>query len=579
MPACCAQMGERRFSMAQIRGIKILSLCACLILAAGELPVISATNSIEINSVTVNGNPVPLRGDSSLNLGSAAENITFGFQPGAGSRPPTRLRYRLKGFDDEWREGGGEMALNIRFYTEAGDQIGQKIFNVRGESPGWTGSLETSPLSHRRETLVVPPDASRVWVVISSAGPPASVGIYVVADLVVSKSATNQPSAVLIQSPFGLPSSSDDTNAIPTGWTKDGIRPSMAKIVRFGQEPPLMAFAVIDDDPISHAEWRTLKENAPVVAPGDHLVVEWNEMFSIGVGDFHSVNYQKLPYGTFDFQLMEVDAFGQPTGAGTSLTVFVPPPFWRTSWFWSVVLIGITAAFAGGVRYLGWQKMQREMLRLKAQQTLERERLRIAHDIHDDLGARVTQISLVSALSQENTTFPEKARADFDRISRMSRELVSALYETVWAVNPENDNLDALGNYVCQMVNQLCEPTGFRCRFDMVELPREIQVSSQIRHNIIMAVKEAVHNVIKHARASEVTIRMTFNGRQVTVAVQDNGCGFNPATSQAGHGLANMRKRLESINGTCSIESQPGHGTTICLLLVLPSSVKDAQRN
>lgn len=556
-----------------------MSLCACLILAAvGASPAIGATNSVEINSVTVNGNPAALRSDGSVNLGSFPENITFGFQPATNSRPPIRLRYRLKGFDNEWHEGGGEMALNIRFYNEAGDQISQKIFNVRGDSPGWTGSLENSQLSHRRETVVVPPDASRVWVVISSAGPPSSVGIYVVANLVVSKSSGNQPPAILIQSPFDLPSNRDDTNAVPVGWTKDGIRPSMAKIVRFGQEPPLKAFAIMDDDPISHAEWRTVKEYAPAVIPGDHLLAEWNEMFSIGVGDFRSINYQRLPYGTFEFQLMEVDPFGVSTGLQTSLSVIVPPPVWRRSWFWSVALIAMTAVTAGGVRYLGWKKMQREMLRLKAQRTLERERLRIAHDIHDDLGARVTQISLVSAVSQKNTAFPEKARAEFDRISRMSRELVSALYETVWAVNPENDNLDALGNYVCQMVNQLCEPSGFRCRFDMVDLPREIQVSSQIRHNIIMAVKEAVHNVIKHARASEVTIRMTFNGRQITVVVQDNGRGFDPDTSQAGHGLANMRKRLENIGGNCSIESQPSQGSTVCMRLVLPSE-RNARNN
>jgi signal transduction histidine kinase len=572
-------MGERRTSIARIRGSRTLSLCAWLILAAvGASPAICATNSLEINSVTVNGNPAALRSDGSVSLGSFPENIIFGFQPAANSRPPIRLRYRLKGFDNEWHEGGGEMALNIRFYNEAGDQISQKIFNVRGDSPGWTGSLENSQLSHRRETLVVPPDASRVWVVISSAGPPSSVGIYVVANLVVSKPSSNQPPTILIQSPFDLPSNRDDTNAVPTGWTKDGIRPSMAKIVRFGQEPPLKAFAILDDDPISHAEWRTVKEYAPAVTPGDHLLAEWNEMFSIGVGDFRSITYQRLPYGTFEFQLMEVDPFGGSTGLQNSLTVIVPPPVWRRSWFWSVVLIAVTAAIAGGMRYLGWKKMQREMLRLKAQRTLERERLRIAHDIHDDLGARVTQISLVSAVSQKDTAFPEKARAEFDRISRMSRELVSALYETVWAVNPENDNLDALGNYVCQMVNQLCEPSGFRCRFDMVDLPREIQVSSHIRHNIIMAVKEAVHNVIKHAKASEVTIRMTFNGRQITVVVQDNGRGFNPETSQAGHGLANMRKRLENIGGNCSIESKPGHGSTVCLRLVLPSE-KNARNN
>lgn len=577
MPAYSARLRKHRFPMAQKRSIGVLWLCTCLILSVGGLPAISATNTIEIQSVTVNGHPLRLGSDGSVSLGSFPENATFGFQPGTNSlRLPIRLRYRLKGYENEWHEGGGEMALNIRFYNEAGDQISQKIFNVHGESAGWTGSLENSPLSHRRETLVVPSQASRVWVVISSAGPPASVGIYVVANLLVSKSSADQTSTVLIQPPFDRPLSADDSTAVPIGWTKDGIRPSMAKIVRFGEEPAIKAFAILDEDPISHAEWRTVKEYAPAVNPGDHLVVEWNEMYSMGVGDFRSVSYQNLPHGTFAFQLMEVNAFGVPTGVETSLTVVVPAPFWSRSWFWSVVLIVLTATIAGGMRYFGWQKMQREMLRLKAQQTLERERLRIAHDIHDDLGARVTQISLLSAMSQENTAFPEKARADFDRISRMSRELVAALYETVWAVNPENDNLDALGNYICQMVNQLCEQSRFRCRFDMVDLPREIQVSSQIRHNIIMAAKEAVHNVIKHAKASEVTIRMTFVDNQITVLVQDDGCGFNPATCQAGHGLGNMKRRLQDIGGQWSIESKPGSGTTICMRLVIPSPGKDS---
>jgi signal transduction histidine kinase len=559
--------------MAKIPGIGILFFCVCLFLGAGGLPANQATNTLEIQSVTVNGNTMPLRGDGSVGVGSFPENITFGFQSGTNSlRQPIRLRYKLDGFDNEWHEGGGEMALTIRFYNESGDQISQSIFNVRSESAGWNGSIQNSPLSHRRETLVVPPQASRVWVVISSAGPPTSIGIYVVANLVVSKSSANVPPVTLIQSPFDVPSYAADTNGIPIGWTPDGSHPSMAKIVSFGQEPAIKAFAILDEDPISHAEWRTVKEFAPAVNPGDHLVAEWNEMFSMGIGDFHSVSYPKLPHGTFLFHIKEVDAMGIDTGVEASKMLLVPQPFWRRTWFWTVILIFLTAATFGGARYLGWQKMRREMVRLKGEQSLERERLRIAHDIHDDLGARVTQISLVSAMSQENAAFPEKARADFDRISRMSRELVSALYETVWAVNPENDNLDALGNYLCQMVNQLCEQSRFRCRFDMLDLPREIQVSSQMRHNITMAVKEAVHNVIKHARASEVTIRMTFVGNQITVLVKDDGCGFDPVGNVNGHGLTNMKRRLEDIGGVCFIESQLGHGTTVHMRLVLDPS-------
>jgi len=213
--------------------------------------------------------------------------------------------------------------------------------------------------------------------------------------------------------------------------------------------------------------------------------------------------------------------------------------------------------------------MQREMVGLKNQRLLEQERLRIAQDIHDDLGARVTQISLLSAMAQGDQAFPERARASFDNISQMSRELVSALYETVWAVNPENDNLDALGNYLCQMANQLCSQAGLRCRLDVVDLPRKIQVSSQMRHNITMAVKEALHNVIKHANAKAVTLHASLVNGGLSISVKDDGRGFQMANVAAGSGLNNMKRRLSDIGGACSIASEPGAGTTVTMSLEL----------
>jgi len=151
----------------------------------------------------------------------------------------------------------------------------------------------------------------------------------------------------------------------------------------------------------------------------------------------------------------------------------------------------------------------------------------------------------------------------------MSRELVSALYETVWAVNPENDNLEAQGNYLCQMVNQLCERTPIRCRFHVLDLPNEVQVSSQTRHNINMAVKEAVHNVIKHAKASEVTIRMAFKDGLLDISIQDDGVGFRPDDTVGGNGLTNMKQRLANIGGSCFIDSKPGQGTTVRIRLII----------
>ena len=221
---------------------------------------------------------------------------------------------------------------------------------------------------------------------------------------------------------------------------------------------------------------------------------------------------------------------------------------------------------AGG-RYIAWHRMRGEMLRLQQQRLLEQERLRIAQNIHDDLGARVTQISLLSGMAQGIANLPDQARADFDSISRMARDLVTALYETVWAVNPENDNLDALGNYLCQMVNQLCGQAQIRCRLHVEELPRDVQISSQTRHNLTMAVKEAVHNVIKHAGAAELTLRASFADHQLCVSIQDDGRGFPPADHPPSNGLTNMKRRLQEIGGTCRLESRAGGGTTVQLRL------------
>jgi len=555
-----------------INRIKIFGLALSVLLLLGEpFPVVAqdsqagmTTNALVISSVSVAGKSAPLQQGDEVNLGAFPENIVIAFKLNADHGPPhVRLRFKLQGYENDWHEGGPQMFLAVRFYNDTGDQVDQVSFTVRYESAGWSGSLRNSSLTHRREALTVPPLATRMMIVISSAGPPATEGVYAVANLMVSKSTGKSSSVELLRSPFDQQPDEGNPNQVPNGWMRDGNHASMARIVGVGHDGATKAFAILDDDVASHAEWRNTLEFSPKVKPGDNLVIEWNEMYSMGVGDLHNAVYNQLMPGTYRFNVQAVNIFGVPTGVEAFLKVTVPQPFWKTSWFWGIIFIGFTLAMLGAGRYVVWRKMRREMLSLKHQQELERERLRIAHDIHDDLGARVTQISLLSAMSQKKPALPESAREDFSQISKMSRELVSALYETVWTVNPANDNLEALGNYLCQMVNQLCGGLQLRCRFHMQDLPREIEVSSQARHNISMAVKEAVHNVIKHADASEVGVYVTLAGNLLTISVQDNGHGFRPTDKLGGNGLTNMKQRLEDIGGSYFIESQPGKGTTV----------------
>ena len=549
----------------------LVAMALMMEISSGGAVESASTNGLEIQTITVEGKAIPLS-EGKANLGPFPQNVTFGFgSTSNANRQFVRLRYKLEGHDTDWRENPGAMNLTVRFFDIGGDLVNQTVFEIAGDSAGWRGDggLANSPLTHRREAIVVPARAASLWVVISSAGPPNSVGVYVVSDLVVTKLSSANGTETLMRSPLEEIEDGDSATLIPTGWIRDGTHPSVAKIISLGESPATKAFALLDDDPNGHAEWHNIKEYAPRVSPGDHLVVAWNEMYSVGFGNVRATTYDALPPGSYRFRVAEVTTMGAMTGVEASLAIVVPPPFWKELWFLFVAFLAVIVMAMSVARYITQRKVRHEMLRLKQQQMLEQERLRIAHDIHDDLGARVTQISLLSAMAHDNRTFPEKARVEFDRIYKVSRELVSALYETVWAVSPENDNLDALGNYLCQMVNQLCDQAQVRCRLHLLDLPKEVPISSQTRHNISMAVKEAVHNVIKHAGASEVTMRVAFDQGSLSISIQDDGCGFQLNRKATGNGLANMHCRLENIGGTCVIESEPGKGTVVKLHVVL----------
>ena len=525
---------------------------------------------LQIQSVLVGGKTNRWGPGAALRLGSSPENVTFNFGPtdGAGWQP-TRLHYKLEGYDSAWKEGQGAMGLTVHFSDERGDQVGQVTFEATGQSAGWNGTLTNSTLSHRRETLIVPRAGYRLWISISSGlGPPGTVGICLVQDLVVARlSSNNEAREVLLRPSF----STDAPRTPPRDWVPDGIRPSMARIVELGRDPTDQAFAIVDDDPVGHAEWHNLRQTAPRISPGDRLVLQWNELFSIGLADTRSATYAKLPAGDFRFTVQALNTLGVPTGVEDSLRVHVPVPVRKMALFWPAVLTALLAVSLGASRYLAWYRMRRELALLRQQRALEQERLRIAQDIHDDLGARVTQIALLSGMAQDNAALPDKARTEFSQVSRLTRDLISALYETVWAVNPENDHLDALGDYLCQMVNDLCNQARLRCRLEVMELPRHIQVSSQTRHNITMAVKEAVHNIIKHARATEVTLRADLADTLLTISIRDDGCGFVPF-AHPGNGLRNMKQRLADLGGTCSFHSGPGRETTVEMTLLISPS-------
>ena len=261
---------------------------------------------------------------------------------------------------------------------------------------------------------------------------------------------------------------------------------------------------------------------------------------------------------------------GVPTGRSVSLPVTVSVAFWRTIWFWVTTAVLLFAIAAGGWRLVESKKMKIEVQKLERQRDLEQERVRIAQDIHDDLGARVTQMSLLSSSAQQMPNLPPEARAKFGAVCRLTDDLVRALYETVWSVNPKNDHLDSLVIYASQMANQMCAAANLKCRFEIPDLPDQVPVTSPIRHNVIMAVKEAIHNVIKHGHASEIQICIQHANGVLSIQVSDNGCGFDPSAKVRGNGRNNMERRMRSLQGSSSVASQPGAGTKVTFEFPLP---------
>jgi signal transduction histidine kinase len=195
---------------------------------------------------------------------------------------------------------------------------------------------------------------------------------------------------------------------------------------------------------------------------------------------------------------------------------------------------------------------------------LHKERARIAKDIHDDLGANLTQITLLSELARQDMTAPEKAGGHVDKISSTARQVMKSLDEIVWAVNPRNDTLPHLVDYLGQFTLDFLRAPGIRCRLDLPEHPPALNVPADIRHNLFLAVKEALNNIVKHAGATEVRLGVDVSNGKLRVMVRDDGHGFEQSPDNAwADGLRNMRQRMGEIGGDCAIESHAGQGTTI----------------
>lgn len=468
-----------------------------------------------------------------------------------------RIRYRMEGVDARWLQREGTMSFYLFFYNQAGDKIGQVLYEVQGFSSGWKESMDNSTFTHRSETFTVPPLATAMNVVISSAGPEDCVGVYLVEDILVTKNPKGHDSSEVIlkgSSPVRIGTSS---NGSEVEWHAVGDRPSMARtFFHRGFTSSSSALWIVDDDMIAHADWSS---SLVKIDPGENLTVEWNEIYNIARGSETIATYGPLPVGHYRFLFQQIDVFGRPIGEEHSVAFIVPLPYWRSLWF----LTGC-AMIAATLLLLVARYWIRANFRHHLERTrwIEQERLRIARDLHDDLGARLAHLSLMSAQAERETT-ANKVRESFQEITGMTRELVSALSEVVWTVNPENDHLESLVSFLCHLIHALCKHAPVRCRIDALDVIDNRPVASSVRHHVSLAVKEAVNNALKHSGATEIRINIRFESSLLTILISDNGNGLEERVEKKGNGMANMQHRMAMVGGKISIKSERGNGTTV----------------
>ena len=257
------------------------------------------------------------------------------------------------------------MFLAVRFLDASGDQFSLASFKATGESPGWGDSLAQSRFVHRRETVPVPQGAASFWIVISSAGPPATVGTYGVKGIAARRLSFDGGAVpIALGTPDTIPKG--EANRVPAGWVRDGSRRSMATLADIDGAAPARALVIEDDAASAHAEWHTAKDAAPRIEGSSALSLEWDEAFSIGISDAVQASYSGFAPGQYTFRVQQTDILGAPVGEELRLRLIVHAPLWQSAWFWIAVASVLSATAVGTTRYRERRRMHTEIARIKA---------------------------------------------------------------------------------------------------------------------------------------------------------------------------------------------------------------------
>lgn len=266
-------------------------------------------------------------------------------------------------------------------------------------------------------------------------------------------------------------------------------------------------------------------------------------------------NYTSLPPGHYTFKVMCENADGVESKSITTLKIYIQPPFWRTWWFLSLVVLAIAAL----IYFI-------HRLRVNQLLGMERVRTRIARDLHDDMGSTLSTINILSEMAKMKVEKDSAKTSEYlVKISDNSSRMMEAMDDIVWSINPMNDSMQRITARMREFATGVLEARNIDFTFRVDEEVQDLKLDMEARRDFFLLFKEAVNNLAKYSQCKHAVIDISIQKERLIMKIMDDGIGFDVLHADGGNGLFNMKKRAQSLNGSLAIESNPGSGTRVLL--------------
>jgi ligand-binding sensor domain-containing protein/signal transduction histidine kinase len=275
--------------------------------------------------------------------------------------------------------------------------------------------------------------------------------------------------------------------------------------------------------------------------------------------DQRSVNYASLRPGSYTFQVRALNVEGSISPRPASVIFAVLSPVWQRWWFLSSAGVALSLLIYALYRYRVAQLL-----------AVERVRIRIATDLHDDIGSSLSQIAILSEVARRKIENADLQAAEpLSDIATVSGELVDSMSDIVWSINPKHDHLSDLEHRMRRFATDVLTARSISLEFRVTATQPDLRIGADIRRQVFLIFKEAVNNIARHSRASRATVELNVAQEHLTLRITDNGTGFDPTDCGEGNGLINIRKRATDLGGTAVFESRSDQGTILTLRVPL----------